>query len=387
MVDVAIVHIKAGDGGKGSAHFRREKYIPKGGPDGGDGGDGGSIWVEADPNARTLDYFASHQRFVAESGEPGRKRKQAGKNGQDMEIKVPYGTKIFQLAGDMPESGLTRAHIYQLLRKTRTHTKKQPDINWQALNTSLNQLDQGVLIEMADISSQTSNLLLAKGGKGGLGNVHFASSRNQTPMYAQPGLPGEERWLVFELQLLADVGLIGLPNAGKSTLLSRLTKARPKIAEYPFTTLVPNMGVAETAAGELVLADIPGLIEGASEGKGLGDEFLRHVSRCRMLWHLVALEPEDGQRPAAEIVARLEQVYGVVRGELAAYGGGLDQKKEVVVINKTDLLPEEKLDELISALGKSKVLGKEVVLIGANDPKSWKSLLEVPATTHYEEGV
>jgi GTP-binding protein len=287
FLDQAKIWVKAGDGGNGCVGFRREKYIEFGGPDGGDGGRGGDIVFEAAANLNTLIDFRYQQHFKAERGVDGAGRNRTGRGGKDTVIKVPVGTQI--MAEDKEEV-------------------------------------------LADLTEAGQRVVLLRGGNGGWGNARFKTSTNQAPRNANPGEAGGETWVWLRLKLIADAGLIGLPNAGKSTFLSAVTRARPKIGDYPFTTLHPNLGVAHLGDREFVLADIPGLIEGAHEGAGLGDRFLGHVERTGVLLHLVdCTQDEDA----------LVEAYRVVRHELAEYGGGLDEKPEVVALSKTDaLIPE-----------------------------------------------
>jgi GTP-binding protein len=295
FVDEAIIHVKAGDGGAGCVSFRREKYIPKGGPDGGDGGDGGSIVFVADVNKNTLLDFAGRHHWKAERGQAGMGQKMYGKSGNDLLLYVPVGTLIFDM-------------------------------------------DQSILL--ADLDEPAKQAVIARGGKGGRGNWHFKSSTNQTPRYAEPGTDGQERNLRLELKLIADVGLVGMPNAGKSTLLSVVSKARPKIADYPFTTLDPQLGIAEVGSDRrIVIADIPGLIEGAQHGAGLGHAFLKHIERTKVIVHLLDMFPMDGSDPADN--------YRKIRGELEAFSPELAHKKELVVANKMDLATD---DEAINKL-------------------------------------
>jgi len=312
MIDYAKIFVKAGDGGDGRVSFRREKYVPKGGPDGGDGGDGGSVFFEADKDLNTLTPFQYQKRFGAEKGEPGGGAKKHGKDGEDIFLKVPVGTII--------KTGKAEA----------------------------------------DLTKPGQRACMARGGKGGRGNWHFRSSTNTTPRIAEKGTKGEELEIELELKLLADVGLIGLPNAGKSTLLSVLTKARPKIADYPFTTLEPNLGVMEWQKKTWVIADIPGLIEGASKGKGLGDQFLRHVERCSLLVHVI-----DG---SSETI--LED-YRVIRQELEQYSKILIKKPEIVVLNKIDLLNENQISQAKGILRKTK---KKVIAMSAVTKKNLEEL-------------
>ena len=282
FLDQAKIHVQSGAGGSGCVGFRRAKNEPRGGPDGGDGGDGGSVFAEAVEGLNTLIDFRFRQHVKAGRGEHGRGACRAGARGADVVLAVPVGTEIFAEPGDAP---------------------------------------------IADLTEVGARALLARGGTGGRGNVHFKSSTNRSPRRADSGGEGEECWIRLHLKLLADVGLVGLPNAGKSTLLAAVSRARPKIADYPFTTLVPHLGVAAVGDEELVLADIPGLIEGAHGGAGLGDRFLGHIERCRVLIHLV-----DGTQ------ADVAQAYRTVRMELDAYGHGLAAKPEIVCLNKVDAL-------------------------------------------------
>ena len=277
FLDQVKVFIASGHGGPGCVSFRREKYIEFGGPDGGDGGKGGDVWAEAVDGLNTLIDYRYQQHFKAQRGINGAGANRTGADGEDKILKVPVGTQI---------------------------------------------LDENNEEVLADLTHEGMKVLLARGGRGGKGNAHFKTSRQQAPRHAQPGEDGEERWLWLRLKLIADAGLVGLPNAGKSTFLSACSRANPKIAAYPFTTLHPNLGVVDTGEGKrFVLADIPGLIEGAHEGAGIGDRFLGHVERCATLVHLVDAGGED---PLA--------AYDVVRGELEAYGSGLAEKSEILVL-------------------------------------------------------
>lgn len=286
FVDQVRVELKAGDGGNGAVAFRREKYVDKGGPSGGDGGKGGSIYLHADPQLTTLlDYrFAQHQR--AQNGQHGLGSDCNGKDGDDLHLKVPVGTLV---------------------------------------------LDDETGEQLADLSEAGQVIVICKGGQGGLGNINFATSTRQTPRFAQDGKPGDKKLVTLELKLLADVGLIGFPNAGKSTLISRISRARAKVADYPFTTLVPNLGVVQYKDRlSFVVADIPGLVEGASEGVGLGHQFLRHVERCRVLVHLVDLSAvAEGRVPLAD--------FDVINEELEKYSPALATKPQIIVANKVDL--------------------------------------------------
>ena len=301
FLDEAKVYIKSGDGGAGSVSFRREKFIEFGGPDGGDGGRGGDVWVEAVNGLNTLIDFRYQQHFKAKIGMHGMGKNRTGANGDDVALKVPVGTQIFEE-------------------------------------------DRATLI--CDLTEEGQRFRLAAGGNGGFGNAHFKSSVNQAPDWANPGLPGEEKTIWLHLKLIADAGLVGLPNAGKSTFLAAVTRARPKIANYPFTTLHPNLGVATVDGQEFVLADIPGLIEGAHEGVGIGDRFLGHVERTRVLLHLVSSQEE-----------KVGKAYTTVRRELEAYGGDLGDKVEIVALSQIDVLDDvtlkKKTKELAKACGRA----------------------------------
>ncbi len=307
FLDLAKVYIRSGPGGGGCVSFRREKYIEYGGPDGGDGGKGGSVWAEAVDGLNTLIDFRYQQHFFAKNGQPGRVQQRTGKDGDDIILRVPVGTEILDE-------------------------------------------DQETLI--ADLTEVGQRVQLARGGNGGFGNLHFKSATNQAPRRANPGQEGVERTLWLRLKLIADVGLLGMPNAGKSTFLAATSNARPKIADYPFTTLHPNLGVVGVDNVEFVIADIPGLIEGASEGRGLGDLFLGHVERCAVLLHIV-----DGS--AHDFIEN----YHTIVEELEAYGGGLAQKPRVTVLNKTDAMNEE--DRALAQSMLAEACGGDVMLMSA----------------------
>jgi GTP-binding protein len=321
FVDEAQIHVKAGDGGNGCVSFRREKFIPKGGPDGGDGGNGGSVRFVADPSKSTLMDFAGKHHWKAPRGEDGRGKKMAGVNGEDLVVPVPPGTLIYD-----QENGM---------------------------------------ILLADLNEPGREVTIARGGRGGLGNWNFRSATNQTPRYAEAGTLGQERHLKLELKLIADIGLVGMPNAGKSTLLSVVSAARPKIAPYPFTTLNPELGIAILPGDRrMVVADIPGLIEGAHHGAGLGHDFLRHIERTKIIVHLLDLYPPDNSNPADN--------YRTIRAELEAFSPTLANKTEIIAANKTDLSNEETaLEELRAALP-----GKEIFPISAATRKNIDPLLE-----------
>ena len=282
FLDQAKIYVKAGDGGSGSVSFRREKFIEFGGPDGGDGGDGGSVVLVAAANLNTLIDFRFQQHFKAEKGHYGMGKKKSGRAGKDLILKIPVGTQIFEE-------------------------------------------DNNTLIE--DLKKIGQKIIVAQGGKKGLGNVRFKSSTNRAPKKKTDGTKGESFWIWLQLKVIADVGIIGMPNAGKSSLLSVLTKAKPKIANYPFTTLDPNLGVTNYSDKEVTLADIPGLIEGAHEGTGLGDKFLRHIERCKSLIHLIDITDED-----------ILENYLKIRKELSKYSSNLLKKKEIIVFNKIDMI-------------------------------------------------
>jgi len=307
FLDQAKIYIKAGDGGAGSISFRREKFIEFGGPDGGDGGRGGDVWAECVDNLNTLIDYRYQQHFKARGGTPGMGRNRSGPDGDDCILKVPPGTQIFAE-------------------------------------------DNETLI--ADLVKPGDRALIAKGGNGGFGNAHFKSSTNQAPRHANPGLPGPEMTIWLRLKLIADAGIVGLPNAGKSTFLAAVSAAKPKIAGYPFTTLHPNLGVVRAGDADFVLADIPGLIEGAHEGAGLGTRFLGHIERCRVFLHLVDATETD-----------VAAAYRTVRRELKAYGADLETKKEIVALSKCDALDAETLASQVEAL--QKAARKKPVLLSA----------------------
>ncbi|KFG67703.1 GTPase ObgE [Microvirga sp. BSC39] len=297
FLDQAKIYIRSGNGGGGAISFRREKFIEFGGPDGGDGGRGGDVWAECVEGLNTLIDYRYQQHFKAKTGGHGMGKNRHGAKGTDAVLKVPAGTEILEEDGETV---------------------------------------------IADMTHVGQRVLLAKGGNGGFGNAYFTTSTNRAPRRANPGQEGIERTLILRLKLIADAGLVGLPNAGKSTFLATTTAAKPKIADYPFTTLHPGLGVVRAYNREFVLADIPGLIEGASEGVGLGDRFLSHVERCRVLLHLVEGTSEDAG-----------EAYKTVRHEIEAYGHGLDEKPEVVALSKADALDEDTLKEQLKKLKKA----------------------------------
>jgi GTPase len=307
FLDTAKVYIRSGNGGNGCVAFRREKFIEYGGPWGGDGGRGGNVWVEAVDNLNTLIDYRYQQHVTAKNGEHGMGKVMTGAGGDDAVMKVPPGTEVYE------EDGETL---------------------------------------ICDLAKVGDRVQLLRGGNGGFGNAHFKSATNQAPRNANPGQPGEEKTIVLKLKLIADVGLIGLPNAGKSTFLSRVSEAKPKIADYPFTTLNPQLGMVRVDETDFVLADLPGLIEGAHEGVGLGDKFLGHAERCGAILHLV-----DGTE------REIAKAYKTIRGELEAYGHGLGEKPEIVVLNKTDAIPKGTLPRKRATL--EKACGHDVFTISA----------------------
>jgi len=296
FIDQSKIYLKAGNGGNGSASFRREKFVEFGGPDGGDGGNGGSIIFVADRNLNTLIDFRYRQHFKAQNGENGKGKKKTGRSGKDLILQVPVGTQIYEE-------------------------------------------DNNTLIE--DLSKPNQKIIVAYGGKGGMGNVRFKSSINRAPRKKTEGIKGENFWIWLQLKVIADIGIVGMPNAGKSSLLSVLTKAKPKIANYPFTTINPNLGVTDYDNKEITIADIPGLIEGAHEGIGLGDKFLRHIERCKNLLHLIDITNEN-----------IIESYLKVKKELGKYSKKLVDKEEIVVFNKIDMIDEKELNKKINIFKK-----------------------------------
>jgi GTP-binding protein len=336
FVDEVRIHVKAGDGGDGCVAWRREKYVPRGGPAGGDGGDGGDVALVVDPQLGTLLDYRYVQEHRARGGEHGRGSDQNGRNGAPLELRVPPGTVV---------------------------------------------KDSGTGEVLADLSRDGERVVVAKGGKGGLGNMNFATSTCQAPMHAEPGEPGEERDLVLELKLLADVGIVGFPNAGKSTLISRLSRARPKIADYPFTTLAPNLGVVSwRGERSFVLADIPGLIEGAHLGAGLGHQFLRHVERCRVLVHLVdGAAQGEGRSPLRD--------FDAIQRELRLHSPALAEKPQIVAVNKVDVPDARRAaSALRRALGRRKAGPIVVHAISSVTGEGLGALLDAVAGVLFEAG-
>ncbi len=323
FIDEARVYLTAGNGGNGASSFRREKFIPRGGPDGGDGGRGGSIILECVKDLNTLIDFRFRQSFIAKSGIGGKGANKNGLSGEDLVLQVPVGTQVFsEETGEM----------------------------------------------LFDLMTDGERVAVAKGGRGGLGNANFKSSTNRAPTFAQKGEEGEKIWVILKLKLLSDAGLLGMPNAGKSTFLAATTRAKPKIADYPFTTLKPQLGVVYVDGHEFVLADIPGLIAGASEGRGLGDRFLKHIERCGVLLHLIDASAED-----------VVENYRVIREELAGYSPELLEKPEVVALNKIDLLDaadiKKKITKLKTFLKKQGVAKPQVSAISAATTEGTEEVL------------
>ena len=319
FLDQAKIHIQSGNGGNGCVSFRREKFVEFGGPNGGNGGKGGDIIIKCVDGLNTLIDYRYRQHFKAKNGSPGMGSDKTGRSGDDTIIEVPRGTLILE------------------------------EDNEEVI---------------ADVVNKDQSLTILKGGNGGFGNAHFKSSENQTPRTANDGENGQEKWIWLRLKLIADIGLIGLPNAGKSTLISTVSEAKPKIADYPFTTLNPVLGIAKYNDNELVIADIPGLIEGAHEGKGLGDRFLGHIERCNLLLHLIDANDTD-----------VVNSWKTVRNEISAYSKELDEKKEIIVLSKSDSINEEKLDEKLIIL--KDYTNKDVFKMSSVTGKGITSILRI----------
>ena len=317
FVDQVTVKVSAGDGGNGHVSFRKEKFVDKGGPDGGDGGNGGNVIIRASNNQDTLASFRYHKEIVAGSGQPGSKNNRHGRSAEDRFIDVPVGTSVY--------------------------------------------LDSDLIV---DLTKNHQEFIIARGGKGGFGNAHFVSSKRQAPRFAEKGLPGEKFSYRFELKLIADVGLVGLPNAGKSTLLSVISNAKPEIADYPFTTLTPNLGVVDFKGKTYLFADIPGLIEGAAEGKGLGHDFLKHVERTRLILHLIDINATD-----------IAADYRLIKNELKNYSKNLSSKKEIVVLTKTDSMSPEDIAAKLSAIKKILPAKTKILEISSFSKKGIDELL------------
>ena len=319
FLDQAKIHIESGNGGNGCVSFRREKYVEFGGPNGGNGGKGGNVIIKCVDGLNTLIDYRYRQHFKAKNGSPGMGSDKTGRSGEDTIIEVPRGTLILE------------------------------EDNEEVI---------------ADIIDKDQSLTILKGGNGGFGNAHFKNSENQTPRTANDGENGQEKWIWLRLKLIADIGLIGLPNAGKSTLISTVSEAKPKIADYPFTTLNPVLGIAKYNNNELVIADIPGLIEGAHEGKGLGDRFLGHIERCNLLLHLIDANDSD-----------VINSWKTVRNEISAYSKELEEKKEIIVLSKSDSIDETKLDEKVNIL--KDYTYKDVFKISSVTGKGITSILRI----------
>ena len=319
FLDKAKIFVKAGDGGSGSASFRREKFIEFGGPNGGDGGKGGPIIISSEKNLNTLIDFRYKQHFKSEKGEDGKSKNRTGRNGSDLILKVPVGTQIFEE-------------------------------------------DDNTLI--FDFTKNGQRFVVANGGKGGLGNVRFKSSTNRAPRKTTKGRLGEEFWIWLQLKVIADIGIVGMPNAGKSSLLSAITSARPKIADYPFTTINPNLGVVLYDNKEVTLADIPGLIEGAHEGIGLGDKFLRHIERCKNILHLIDITNEN-----------LLENYSKVRKEISKYSKKIIKKREIIVFNKIDMINDEEINKKIDIF--TKKIKKKIYTISALKQKGLTTIKRI----------
>lgn len=329
FIDSVLIYVKAGDGGEGSVSFRKEKYVLQGGPDGGDGGKGGDVIFQVDENTSTLSSFRGHKYYKASNGEAGAPRKCSGKKGKNLIIKVPKGVQVYKLNLDEKEFNLD----------------KPTSINFKNIPLE----DKDLLV---DLISPNEKVTLFEGGLGGLGNVHFKSSTNQRPLYAQKGIKVKGCFLLLELKLIADIGLVGFPNAGKSSLISKLTNVRPKIANYEFTTLLPNIGVADVDEfSSFLIADIPGLIKGASSGKGLGNSFLKHIERTKLLLFVLDLArcfQEGINKEDISLESKLQEQLEMLLFELANHSDSLKNKPFAIIINKTDILQEE----LNSFLGK-----------------------------------
>jgi GTP-binding protein len=321
FLDTAKVYIASGSGGNGCLSFRREKFIEYGGPNGGNGGRGGSVYAEAVDNLNTLIDYRYQQHLKAQNGQHGMGKEMTGFNGEDATLRVPAGTQIYE------EDGETL---------------------------------------ICDLAQTGQRVLLLKGGNGGFGNAHFKSATNQAPRHANPGQPAEEKTVILKLKLIADVGLIGLPNAGKSTFLARVSAAKPKIADYPFTTLIPQLGMVRVDGVDFVLADLPGLIEGAHDGAGLGDQFLGHAERCGVVLHLI-----DGTQ------STIVRSYRTIRGELESYGNGLAEKPELIALNKIDAIPATALARKVAALEKAS--GAKVFAISGVSGEGVDAILRVVA--------
>ncbi|HML53649.1 MAG TPA: GTPase ObgE [Solidesulfovibrio magneticus] len=383
FVDEAWIVVRSGKGGRGAVSFRREKFIPRGGPDGGDGGEGGDVVFRANPDLLTLYDLRLKRIYEAKNGQGGMGRQKCGKAADDLYIDVPVGTQLFELP-PLPAP------------ETFDDEPEEPVQTWvpeQAMDIAVDDAeDEGQAIEaeapddepkfLVDMTEPGQTFVACHGGRGGKGNLHFASSTMRTPRFAQPGEPGEERRIKLVLKVLADVGIIGLPNAGKSTFIAAVSRARPKIAPYPFTTLTPNLGVIEhdDACRRLVLADIPGLIEGAHLGQGLGHRFLRHVERTRVLLHVVSAEDASAEG--------VFEAFGVVDEELRKFDPALAERPQIRVVNKIDLLTPEELAERQAA---AKAAGEKLFFMSALTGEGVEAVVEAlweaaaPETPEVEE--
>ena len=394
FVDEVEIEVSAGDGGRGAMSFRREKFIPRGGPDGGDGGHGGSVYAVASPHVNTLVQYRFHPLHRAERGRHGQGAKRSGATGKDLELDVPIGTLVFArdvARGDDAAEAVDAAHgrtgaeahmgemADEPQRPDAPVRASDPDAPMRPsthapvrssahapVHPSAHAPDSDWVL-IADLTEPGQRVLIAKGGRGGLGNAHFATSTNRAPRKSQPGLPGEVKTVRLHLKLLADVGLVGFPNAGKSTLISRISAARPKIGDYPFTTLTPNLGVV-TMSGDrsFVVADVPGLIEGAHEGHGLGDRFLKHLERTKVLIHVIDVSGMSAREPEADL--------DVLRHELSRFNEDLANKPQLVAANKIDALTDESSIAPLEA--RAKALGLPFFRISAVTGAGLDRLLE-----------
>lgn len=357
--DLARIYVKAGDGGDGSVHFHHGKYQPKGGPDGGDGGDGGDIILVADENIPNLVEFNFKKKFIVKNADHGWGKNMHGKNTDDIEVRVPVGTVVYEITQEYANANLReRTTLEEVMTKRR---------------------------QMVDMVSHGQRFEAAWGGRGGRGNFSFRSSTNQTPKEFEPGRPGDEKWLLLELKVVADIGIIGLPNVGKSSILKALTNANPRIAGYPFTTLEPNLGVMKindkskilkfSNGKALILVDVPGVVEEAWEGKGIGPWFMRHLERTKTLVHVLAPAIENSPSSndkCAQIGEQLVRDYKIVRRELEKYGHGLSEKKEIVVVNKMELVNEKLRKKIETEM--TKKIQKEIVWVSASSHKGLDDL-------------
>lgn len=336
MIDLIKLTLQAGKGGDGRVSFHRAKYVPKGGPDGGDGGDGGSLYLVGDKNINTLQDFAGHTSYQAQDGEMGGGDRKFGKKGADLYLHVPLGTVVWEVEDELQidSKQLTGEQIDDFEDVMIVRQKELKNIRLQDIPKK----------RVVEILSDGQEYQICKGGKGGRGNDHFKSSTNTTPRYAEKGTPGEKKEVFLELKLLADVGLVGYPNAGKSTFLSLVTHANPKIANYPFTTLTPNLGVASSHGRELVIADIPGIIEGASQGKGLGIQFLRHIERCRVLMFVLFID--NVELTEKEQVQQVWDSYSELLKELREYNQDLLNLPMIITLNKIDLYSPQVIEDI-----------------------------------------